>query len=235
MIASSISPTSPNLKVTTADAYLLVRFVHQGVCHCCRETTGCCGRRFNAGPGLTSISIRTMWRCWRLIEFIEGEPWVLHSRFEEPEIQSLPKLQGGLDRYLTEPVPKVFKRQWELSGLPTFARRTSRWWSLNVALSKRTRRVGTFFFTTLAGKGVEIQDPPAYFTSNLSYGPLDERNRCRVTMSYDHRLMDGSTVADCPIELEAVLNGQIAEELETMIAGAKNMITGTKNTQRKAA
>jgi hypothetical protein len=28
--------------------------------------------------------------------------------------------------------------------------------------------------------------------------------------------MDGSTVADCLIELEAVLNGTIADELETM-------------------
>jgi len=151
----------------------------------------------------------------------EDEPWVFHSRFEQPEIQSLLELQSSLERYLNEPVKKIFKRQWELSGLPTLARRVLWWWTLNVALSKRTRRVGTFFFTTLAGKGVEIQDPPAYFTSNLSYGPLDDRNRCRVTMSYDHRLMDGSTVADCLIELEEVLNGQIAEELEAMISTAK--------------
>ena len=150
------------------------------------------------------------------------EPWVFHARFERPEEQSLVDLQYNLNRYTTEPVEKIFKRQWQLSGLPTFARRFLFWWTFNVAVSKRARRIGTFFFTTLAGKGVEIQDPPAYFTSNLSYGPLDERNRCRVTLSYDHRLMDGSTVADCLIELESELNGAIADELESMLANSGN-------------
>ena len=71
--------------------------------------------------------------------------------------------------------------------------------------------------TTLAGKGVEIQDPPAFLTSNLTYGPLDGQGRCRVTISYDHRLMDGSFIADCLIELEHVLNGTIADELQAII------------------
>lgn len=149
----------------------------------------------------------------------QDEPWVFHSRFERPEQRALIDLQYNLDRYTTEPVEKIFKRQWQLSGLPTFARRFLFWWTLNVSVANRAKRIGTFFFTTLAGKKVEIQDPPAYFTSNLTYGPLDEQNRCRVTLSYDHRLMDGSTVADCLIELEAELNGAIADELQSMIVG----------------
>ena len=151
-----------------------------------------------------------------------NEPWVFHSRFEQPDGHSLENLQFSLDRYVNEPPDKIFRKQWQLSGLPTFLRRILWWWTFNVAVSKRARRIGTFFFTTLAGKGVEIQDPPAYFTSNLTYGPLNNQNRCRVTMSYDHRLMDGSTVADCLIELEAVLNGSIADELETIIATVTN-------------
>jgi hypothetical protein len=148
----------------------------------------------------------------------DDEPWVFHSRFEQPELQPLAGLQFSLDRYTTDPVKKIFRKQWQLSGLPTFLRRLLWWWTLNVSVKNRARRIGTFFFTTLAGKGVEIQDPPAYFTSNLTFGPLDEHNRCRVTMSYDHRLMDGSTVADCLIELESVLNGAIADELQSMIS-----------------
>ena len=151
---------------------------------------------------------------------LDGEPWVFHSRFERPETQSVLILQHSLYRYTSEPPKKIFRKQWELSGLPTWLRRILWWWNFNVSVSQRARRIGTFFFTTLAGKGVEIQDPPAYFTSNLTYGPLNERNRCRVTMSYDHRLMDGSTVADCLIEMESVLNGLIAEELESIITNA---------------
>ena len=148
----------------------------------------------------------------------QDQPWVFLSRFEKPDQQSLANLQNRLDHYLSEPITKVFRQQWQLSGLPTFLRRFFWWWTLNISLSKRAHRAGTFFFTTLAGKGVEIQDPPSFFTSNLTYGPLDDQNRCRVTMSYDHRLMDGSTVADCLIELEAVLNGAIADELQSMIS-----------------
>ncbi len=152
---------------------------------------------------------------------LNNEAWVFHARFEQPERQTLLQLQFGLNRYLNEPADTIFRKQWELSGLPTFARRFLWWWTMNIALSKRAHRLGTFFLTTLAGKGVEIQDPPAYFTSNLTYGPLDDQNRCRVTLSYDHRLMDGSMVADCLAELEAVLNGAIAVELQEIISAAE--------------
>ena len=40
-------------------------------------------------------------------------------------------------------------------------------------------------------------------------------------MSYDHRLMDGSFTADCLIELEEVLKGSIAAELEAIISESK--------------
>lgn len=146
------------------------------------------------------------------------ERWLFWSRFVQPELRSLLEMQQSLDRYESEPVEQIFERQWQLSGLPTWLRRCFWWWSLNFAGAKRAKRVGTFFLTTLASKGVEIQDPPAFLTANLTYGPLDESGHCRVTLSYDHRLMDGSLIADCLIELESELNGSIAEELKSMIA-----------------
>jgi hypothetical protein len=104
---------------------------------------------------------------------------------------------------------------------------------LNVSLSKRASRSGTFFLTTLAGKGVEIQDPPAFLTSNLTYGPLDQQYRSRVTMSYDHRLMDGSFVADCLLELERVLNGPIADELKSILATSPVTSTDVSKTSTR--
>lgn len=150
-----------------------------------------------------------------------SEPWLFWSRFSEPENRPLVELQQALDRFQSEPVEKIFKQQWQLSALPTFLRRVFWWWTLNMAGAKRAKRVGTFFLTTLSGKGVEIQDPPAFMTSNLTYGPIDESGCCRVTLSYDHRLMDGSLVADCLIDLESTLSGEIARELESIIADAQ--------------
>jgi hypothetical protein len=131
------------------------------------------------------------------------------------------ELQDSLDEYLGEPVKKMFLRQWQLSALPTVLRRLFWWWTLNVSGQKRAKRSGTFFLTTIAGKGAEIQHPPAFLTSNLTYGPMDENGRCRVTIAYDHRLMDGSLVADCLARLDVVLNEVLLEEL-TAIAESKD-------------
>lgn len=147
-----------------------------------------------------------------------GERWLFWSRFQHPDEQTLPELQQALDNFQTAPVEQVFRQQWRLSGLPTLIRRGLWWWTLNCAGAKRAKRVGTFFLSTLAGKGVEIQDPPAFLTSNLTYGPLDSNDTCRVTLSYDHRLMDGSVVADCLVELERMMNGPIADELAALVA-----------------
>ena len=101
-------------------------------------------------------------------------------------------------------------------GFPTPIRRLFWWWTLNAASSKRPRRAGTFFLTTLAGQGAEIQHPPAFLTSNVTYGPFDERGRSRVTIAYDHRLTDGLQIARCLKALEDTLNGPIAAELEEL-------------------
>lgn len=143
-----------------------------------------------------------------------GEPWLFWSRFSAPEKRSLVELQQRLEKYQTAPVEQVFMRQLQLSGFPGPLRRCLWWWTLNISGFKRARRTGTFFLTTLAGRGAEIQHPPAFLTSNLTYGPLDEDNRSRITIAYDHRLTDGVLIADCLAEIEATLNGPIADELE---------------------
>ena len=141
----------------------------------------------------------------------QDQPWVFLSRFEQPEQQSLAELQNRLDHFLTDQVTKVFRQQWQLSGLPTILRRFFWWWTLNIALTRRAHRAGTFFFTTLAGKGVEIQDPPSFFTSNLTY----DRSMPRIAVESRCPMItaDGRpTVADCLIEPEAVLTA-VADEL----------------------
>lgn len=141
------------------------------------------------------------------------EPWLFWGRFVQPETKSLSELQAALVRYQTEHVERIFRQQLRLSGLPTALRRTLWWWNLNVSGKARARRTGTCFLSTLAGQGAEIQSPPAFLTSNMTYGPLNEDGRCRVTISYDHRLMDGHVVASALHDLEQMLHTQIVDEL----------------------
>lgn len=158
---------------------------------------------------------------------VDGEPWLFWSRFDKPESQSLTALQKAMDRYQTHSVEVAFKRQWLLSAFPTWMRRIAWWLTLHLSGQVRVRRCGTFCLTTIGSRGAEIQHPPGFLTGNLTFGPFDERGRSRVTLAYDHRLLDGRMVADILADLEQTLNGVIAEELAA--------IPAAKNSERLAA
>ncbi len=153
-----------------------------------------------------------------------GEPWLFWSRFNRPEGRTLLFLQAALERYQTAPVEDVFPWQLQLSGLPTPVRRLLWSWTFYVGGPARVRRSGTFFLTTIAGQGAEIQHPPAFLTANATYGPIDVNGKSRVTIAYDHRLMDGRLVAGVLADIEAALSGPVAAELESISAGHLPMV-----------
>ena len=143
----------------------------------------------------------------------EDADWLFWGRLAAPHRQTLAALQKQLDRFTSQPVEHVFRRQLHLSALPVWIRRTLLWWTLNVAGGKRAQRTGTFTVTSISGRGAEIQHPPTIATSTLTYGPIARTGQCRVTLVYDHRVMDGALVARVLEELESELNGAIVEEL----------------------
>ena len=153
----------------------------------------------------------------------EEQPWIFWSKFYQPETTPLTQVQARLHRYLTEPVPFAFRKQWEMSALPSWLRRIA-WWSLlHVSGQRRVKRCGTFFLTTISSRGAEIRHPPGFLTSGLTFGPIDEHGCSRVTLAYDHRLLDGHMVADILADLEQSLNGVIAAELAAIPAAAGDL------------
>lgn len=148
----------------------------------------------------------------------QGEPWLFWGRFKVPEDKPLTELQGHLDYYQQQPVEQVFKRYLQLSQIPNPFRRFLWWCNLQLSGTMRAKRVGTFFLSTLASRGVEIDCPPSFQTGVLSYGPIDAQGQSRVTLAYDHRLMDGLLVADSLLRIEQILNGVLADELQSLTA-----------------
>jgi len=65
---------------------------------------------------------------------------------------------------------------------------------------------------------VEIQIPPSIQTGCLTYGPLSDLGHCRVTIAYDHRVMDGVVVADILKQLEVTLLQTVRLELLKLVA-----------------
>jgi len=155
-----------------------------------------------------SVATITIHRDWR------DEPWLFWGQVQHPEELSLREIQDRLDEFRDGPPGEVFRHQTKLAQFPLLLRRLIWWWNINVATAGRAERLGTFFLSTLAGRGAEIQIPPSIHTGCLTFGPLDESGKCKVTLAYDHRVMDGAMVADILLSLESVLNEDILAELQ---------------------
>lgn len=173
-------------------------------------------------------TLRQTWRTWPWQHIFQhqesvanlavsrrhhGDDWLFWGLIRSPEQRSLTEIQAAIDAFNSKPVDDKFQKQLKLSGLPAIARRMIWWWNLNIAGEKRGKRLGTFSLTSISGRGAEIQHPPTVMTAGLTFGPLDQHGQMKVTLVYDHRLMDGSFVADRLIDLEQQLTGSILAEL----------------------
>jgi hypothetical protein len=138
------------------------------------------------------------------------------GRFIAPEARSLSDLQQELDRYKHEPVAAVFRRQVRLAMFPLPLRRIAWWLTLNSG-PKRAKRLGTFGLSTLAGLGAYNRHHPSCLSTSLSYGPVDASGHMLVTLLFDHRMLDGATIARELAELEMILQNDIAAELRAML------------------
>lgn len=143
------------------------------------------------------------------------------ARIRSPDALALPDLQAEIVRHTSGPVDEMFRRQLELRMVPRLMRRIVLRWNLRSASARRALRLGTFSLSTLAGEGGSNRGHPTFLTTSLTYDPLDESGRMRVTLLADHRLIDGVPAARALEALEATLTGAIAGELVTLAAGRR--------------
>jgi hypothetical protein len=144
----------------------------------------------------------------------QGENAVLFGRLTCPEKETLQALDADLHRYKTESIDRihVFRRALILSSLPGVLRRFLWWYALNVSGAGRAWRIGTFGVSVYSGLGAESLHPLSPLTTTLNYGVID-RGQVAVRLVYDHRVLDGATVARALGRLEEVLNGEMVAEL----------------------
>lgn len=177
-------------------------------------------------PALRQMYVRWPWP--HLVEFDEstamvvvnrqfrGENRICWGKLDHPQRRTLLNLQCQLTEYQTKPVEQVFRNHIRLSKMPTLLRRLVYWWNFNFAGQKRSKRLGTFSMSTLAGQGVLNRGHQTFLTSSLTYGPVDENGRAVVTLLCDHRVVDGIVAAEALADLEAAFRGPIADELRTL-------------------
>jgi hypothetical protein len=156
-----------------------------------------------------SIALLPVEREW------QGEAVVLPAKVRGPETQPLEEITAFL-RYLQEaPVLEVspFRQVLRLGRLPGLFRRFTLWQSLHLSGCKRAKRMGTFILSSLGQLGVEQHNPYTPLTTYATFGPISPTGAVTAKIIYDHRVMDGRTVARALVDLEAVLGNEIVNEL----------------------
>ena len=148
----------------------------------------------------------------------DDESMVFGAKVRGPEEQALGDLDEAIGRFRSAPVDSIgYFRQWlRIGRLPGVVRRLIFWSTLHLSGYKRAKRLGTFAISSLGSLGVEQHHPISPLTTYLTFGPISFQGEVNVKIIYDHRVMDGRTVARVLNDLEEILNTQILEELKAM-------------------
>jgi hypothetical protein len=144
-----------------------------------------------------------------------NENAVFFAQVHSPEQRGLAELDALLRSFKERPIEKIaaFRRSLRISRLPRPLRRPIWWIGLNAWGRKRARYFGTFGVTVYAGLGASSLHPLSPLTTALNYGVIGADGSVDVRIMYDHRTLDGGTVARALADLERVLKGEILTEL----------------------
>ena len=139
------------------------------------------------------------------------EDAVFFTQIQGPEEHTAEQLDEHLKNCKELPVEAVgtFRRALRWSRFPRPVRRLLWWIGLNVSGYRRARNLGTFGVSVYSGLGAEALHPLSPLTTTLNYGVIADDGTVDVRIIYDHRVMDGSTIARALADLEEVLNHEL--------------------------
>ena len=145
----------------------------------------------------------------------EGERIVLLSTIKSPEQRPIPELEKLIHEARSLPIAEIkeFRRSLKLACAPALLRWSLMWLGLNLG-RKRARYFGTFQLSVYSGLGAESLNPLTPLTTLLNYGPIDKNGAVTVRIHYDHRVMDGASIARALERFERILNGEVVDELK---------------------
>jgi hypothetical protein len=145
---------------------------------------------------------------------LEGENAVFITHQRDPEARSLADIETRLRRCRQAPPEQIgsFRRILAVSRLPRPVRRLLWFVGLNWG-RQRERCLGTFGVSVTAGMGAAAIGVRAPITTILHYGVFEPDGSIEVRLTFDHRVLDGGTVARALRDLEETLHGEILLEL----------------------
>ena len=158
----------------------------------------------------------------------QGEPALCPVPVKNPAGQPLRAIGELLEHASTVSLEnlKYFRRWKRFTRVPRPLRRLSWWIVLNTG-GLRSKVFGTFGVSVYSALNAESLHPLSPLTSLLNYGVIDRNGRVTARIMYDHRVMDGATIARALRRLEEILNSVILEEVRSLpraAAGANGQL-----------
>jgi pyruvate/2-oxoglutarate dehydrogenase complex dihydrolipoamide acyltransferase (E2) component len=146
-----------------------------------------------------------------------GEPGLFSISIKEPARQSLRDIDRQIDHASTAPVESIkdFRRAMQFARLPCPVRRTLWWICLNFG-RQRGNYFGTFGVSVYSALKAESLHPLSPLTTLLNYGVMQDDGTLDVRIMYDHRVMNGATVARALARLEDILGSVILDEVRAL-------------------
>ena len=150
------------------------------------------------------------------IEIIyEGEPAVFPCVIGDPASLSLIEISETIRKAVESPAGHIanFQRYVTGSKLPRLIRRPG----LSVLFNMPTYRanhMGTFALTAVANLGTNLVHPLSAWPTLLTYGVFAPDGYADVRIIFDHRVVDGCSIARALARLEEILNGPMVDELK---------------------
>jgi hypothetical protein len=146
-----------------------------------------------------------------------GEPGLFPIAIKDPASLSLREIGRQLAHASSVPIETIkdIRRAMRFARLPLPLRRTFWWVCLNFG-RQRGNYFGTFGVSVYSALKAESLHPLSPLTTLLNYGVMDGDGVLNVRIIYDHRVMDGATVARALTRLEEILNTAIRDEVATL-------------------
>src|SRR4051812_27559388 len=145
----------------------------------------------------------------------DGEPAVFPCVIDDPASLSLVEISHRTRNGVGAPEDHfaVFQLSVAVKHVPRFLRRLGFSVIFNIPAS-RARHMGTFALTTVGNLGADLIHPRSAWPTLVTYGVFTPDGTTDVRIIFDHRVLDGCSVARALARLDEVLNGPIIEELQ---------------------
>lgn len=154
------------------------------------------------------------------------------GRFKSPERVPLAELQASFQRLREDEITQIrqFKHQARFVRYPMLIRRIC--WGIvhNMAGASRAKTIGTFGVSLSRVQGCDLTYHLAPVSTVLGCDARPDHGRFRLTLTFDHRLVDAWDIGSIFRDIEAEFHGPLTAELDAMIDAQSGQASGAKRT-----